>query len=102
MIETVIIGRLVSVLASQTLSATTLGDGSGVLVDLAGMEVLTFNETGMLIVNQLRHGVSSLDELVAAVTAEFEIDEKTAREHVVQFLDLLASVLSIGKQALSS
>lgn len=86
--------ELAKALSSSELSSTTLADGTGVLVDLNGMTVLTFNETGMTLVNRMRSGSRSLEELVSAVVQEFQTDEQTARLDVERFLGRLEAALA--------
>ena len=81
-------------LLADELSATTLGDGTGVLVDLAGMTVFTFNETGMFLVQQLTHGTPDVEGLVSAMIRRFAIDRQAATEDVEVFLKGLSSALS--------
>lgn len=69
---------------------TTLAGGTGVLVNLEGMEILTFNETGMLIIAGLREStLPTIEGIVTAITDRFSIDDATAREDVEAFLTRL-------------
>lgn len=83
-------------LGSGDISMTTLVDGSGALVDIEGMEILTFNGTGMRIVNRLRQGEATLPELVHAILSDFDVDEATATRDAVDFVRRLESAL-LGK-----
>ena len=58
-------------------------------VSFEGM--LKLNESGALLWNALKSG-ADLDGLVAALTAEYAVDEAQARADVQEFLDKLARV----------
>lgn len=58
-------------------------------VSFGGM--LKLNETGALLWKALKNG-ADLDGLVAALTAEYAVDEAQARADVQEFLDKLAQV----------
>lgn len=59
--------------------------GEGVVLHLGSKRYFTVNETGLTILNTLE-SPSTFDELVAAVCAEFEVDEPMARETTEAFL----------------
>ena len=46
------------------------------------------NETGLFILKKLREGLSE-EEIVKALTEEFEVDEDTARRDLYDFLEQL-------------
>ena len=61
-----------------------------------GKTVLSFN--GLISVNEigaflweLLQEETTIEELVAAVLKEYEVDEKTAREDIEEFIDRLAA-----------
>lgn len=80
-------------LSSDQLTRTTLVDGSGVILDVDSLEVYTLNETGMTLVEALARGASSIDELVGALQAEYEVDEETARADILELVELLVQHL---------
>lgn len=63
-------------------------DGEMVILDLAASTYLTTNRTGTFLLRQLVVECSH-DELVAALTTEFQVDRETASHDVSAFLDLL-------------
>ena len=50
--------------------------------------LITVNEIGVLLWKMLQDNVS-LDQLVAGVLAEYDVDENVAREDIREFLDKL-------------
>lgn len=69
---------------------------SYVVVKLGGgslnlSQLITINETGAFIFNQLQKEVT-MDELVAAILAEYEIDEAGAREAAETYVDKLVEM----------
>ena len=91
------LANLAGSLRSERLTRTALADGTGVILDVDGMHVLTLNETGQFIVERLCDGVERLDGIVAAIVAEFEIDEPTAHADAVAFLDELERFVLPGR-----
>ncbi|MCG3194745.1 MAG: hypothetical protein DIJKHBIC_04010 [Thermoanaerobaculia bacterium] len=83
-----------SLLLSPDVKMTTLRDGSGVLLNLRGGEVLTMNETGMFLVNRLREGVTGAEELVALLEKEFEVEPGVAERDLAVFASQLSTALS--------
>ena len=56
------------------------------LVDFSAM--ITINETGAFLWKLLQNG-AEIDELVTAMTGEFEVDENTAKEDINDFVNVL-------------
>lgn len=56
------------------------------IVDFSAM--ITVNETGAFLWENLKNDVT-VEELVKALTAEYEVDEKTANEDVAEFVAVL-------------
>lgn len=87
--------RLTSRLRSPDVTMTTLSDGSGILVDLTGLEILMFNPTGTLIVTTLREGDPKAPDEIARVVAErFNADIATVTKDVLEFLTILKGIFS--------
>ena len=86
--------RLSELLQSDKVTRTTLVDDTGVILHLDSLQVLTLNETGMFLVERLGEGMSSVRQLITALTEEFEVDEATAREDVASFLNELDGLLT--------
>ena len=58
--------------------------------------MISVNSTGSFIWDQLEHEMT-IDELVAAITNEYEIDADTAREHATTFVSNLRGVGAIAE-----
>ncbi len=89
--------ELAAYLAQPEVTLTVLADGSGVILDIAASQVITLNDTGVLLAEALRDGVASSEELVDQLTTSYEVDQADARADVGDFLDLLAGHLLIAR-----
>ncbi|MBI5445484.1 MAG: PqqD family protein [Deltaproteobacteria bacterium] len=89
-----VVRRLAVRLKEEPYSMVRLTDGTGVLLDLRGMSILTLNETAVVIVTRMLEGETSPARLVAAVMAEFDVSEGTAVVDVEEFLNRLDSATS--------
>ena len=58
--------------------------------------MISVNSTGSFIWDQLEKDIS-LDELVGAITENYEIDAETARAHAIEFLNTLKGVGAIAE-----
>ena len=70
---------LATALNSERFSHTSLADGTGVILDIEGEQVLTLNETSEFLVAALLVGVADPAELVSRLVAEFEVDPPPGR-----------------------
>ena len=91
-----LISEVAAALNSDRVLLKALADGSGVLLDLDGSQVLSLNDSGMCIVEHIRMGLETAEELVEALTAEFEVDAETARHDIDSLLVGLHSELTKG------
>ena len=73
-------------LRSGRFAMTRLGDGSGVLLDIEGNQVLSLNETGMFLLDAIAAGTAGEDALLSAMLGAFDVDETTARADLDRFL----------------
>ncbi len=87
------IPALAGLLTSERLTRTRLADGSGVILHLDELEVLTLNETGQFLVELLADGVDTLEGLALALADEFEVELETARRDAAVFVEELAGHL---------
>lgn len=94
MLSDVDVGRLGALLRSGRIVRTALADQSGVMVDTAGMRMLSLNETGMFLVEALASG-AGLDALVERLVREFRVSGPTARQDVERFLGELMGFVSM-------
>lgn len=79
--------------ASERALLTELGDGTAVLLDLDSKFYFTLNETAVFVWRLLSARGSpapSREQLVAAVTAEFEAEEAAARADLASLLEELS------------
>ncbi len=76
-------------LSEGELCLTEMGDGSGVILDLEGHQVLTLNASGVVLVNAIASGVLGLEDLVSVLRARFHVDRDTAEHDVQEFLEEL-------------
>lgn len=74
--------------ANPDVVSTSLDDNESVLLNLKTRRYYTINETGSVIWNELKAGRST-EEIVSALTREFDITEEAARTHVDSFLEEL-------------
>lgn len=88
------IERLSQLMRSDKVTQTKLADETGVILHLDSLQVLTLNETGMFLVERIGEGLSTADQLIAALTDDFEVDEATARADVDAFVDELDAMLT--------
>jgi len=88
------IERLSQLMRSDKVTQTKLADETGVILHLDSLQVLTLNETGMFLVERIGEGLSTSDQLIAALTDDFEVDEATARADVDAFVDELDAMLT--------
>ena len=88
------IERLSRLMQSDKVTQTKLADETGVILHLDSLQVLTLNETGMFLVERIGEGLSTVDQLIATLTDDFEVDEATARADVETFVDDLDELLT--------
>lgn len=85
---------LAALLESDRYTFKTLADGSGVLLDVEGMRVLSFNATAAFLLEEIVAGAADLTALARSLTASFEVDADTAARDVEELLADLDRVLS--------
>lgn len=86
------IGATAARLKSGSLSLTKLADGSGVLLDLAGLQVLSLNETAVFIVEAVTLGESSVDVLAARMSTEFDVAAEVALGDIEELIETLRAL----------
>jgi hypothetical protein len=95
------VGRLGALLRSGRVSRAKLTDGTGVLVDAAGMRMLSLNETGMFLVEGLAEGLGS-EALVERLVEEFDVSAPAARRDLEKFLEDLSGFVELGGRGMTS
>jgi len=81
-------------LSDKGVELTRLADGSGVLLDLSGHQVLTLNETAAFISGLLLDSETDLEGISAKLADAYEVDLKTAKEDVTELLRILTERLA--------
>ena len=85
---------LAAALATDRYTHTALADGTGVILDIEGMHILTLNETGEFLVAAMLAGAADEPDLVARLVGAFEVEEPHAREDVSAFLAEVSQYLA--------
>jgi len=78
--------RIAENLRSNRFAVTRLPDGSGVLLEVEGLQVLSLNATGMFLLDTVANGATEAEELVRELVRVFDVDETTARNDLDAFL----------------
>lgn len=71
-----------------------LDDGTGVVVDIAGEQLLTLNATGVVLMQVLESGTVSEQALASALTARYEVDHDRALTDSRAFVERVSTTLS--------
>lgn len=85
--------RIRSLLCSNEVSSVTLSDGTAFLVDPGRMKVARFNDSAAVIVDVLRRGASTEEELVSGVLSVFDVGPDEVRREVDMLLTTLEAEL---------
>ena len=72
---------------------TKLADGTGILLDLSGMQVLSLNVSATYVVEAIRQGERSMEGLARLVARAFEVPEDAARLDIEMLLSTLRSLI---------
>lgn len=85
---------LVAALHSERFSHTSLADGTGVILDIEGEQVLTLNETSEFLVAAMLSGAANQAELSSRLVSEFEVETPQAEADVIAFLATLETQIA--------
>ncbi len=88
------IEELADLLCSDRYSHQTLADGSGVVLDMSGLRVLSLNRTGMLVLDSMASGITQIDQLTKRLTESYDVDGETATRDVEELLQELDRLLT--------
>ena len=80
-------------LESGRLTINALDDGSGVLLDIDGEQLLTLNRTGMRLVQAIDEGASSVEALRDMLVKEFDVEAERAQVDARAFVGEVAEAL---------
>lgn len=87
------ISSIRSALESGRVSINALDDGSGVLLDIEGEQLLSLNRTGMYLVQTIERGTVTVDGLGEALAERYEVDLERAVADVEHFVAEVADSL---------
>ncbi|MGD1148431.1 MAG: PqqD family protein [Thermoanaerobaculaceae bacterium] len=87
------LAALAATLASERYTHTSLADGTGVILDIEGMHVLTLNKTGEFLIAAVLAGVGDEAELVTRLTTEFDVELPQARADLAEFIAELSELM---------
>lgn len=85
--------RIRAALDGGRLTVNALDDGSGVLLDLDGEQLLTLNHSAMHLIQTLQSGGCDLEALTLALTERFAVDADPARADAEVFIEQLSAAL---------
>ena len=80
-------------LAGDAFPLTKLADGTGIILDLSGMQVLSLNDSATYVVEAIRQGERSVENLAHLVARAFEVPENAARLDIERLLLSLRSLI---------
>jgi hypothetical protein len=92
------VARLGALIRSDRFSRAKLTDMTGVMVDAVGMRMLSLNETGMFLVEELVSGLG-VEALVEGLVREFNVSSPVAREDLEKFLEELSGFVDAPGEA---
>ncbi|MFO7763078.1 MAG: PqqD family protein [Wenzhouxiangellaceae bacterium] len=84
------IEKLRDALQCGRVTINALDDGSGVLLDVDGEQLISLNRTGIRLVQYLDEGAATLDAVRDRLAEEFEIDSDRAERDARAFFAELA------------
>ena len=80
------LSALAAALSSERFAHTALADGTGVVLDIQGEQVLTLNESSEFLVAAMLGGCSDEGELVARLIKRYAVDSPQAQRDLAAFL----------------
>lgn len=84
---------LAAIFSSSRVNRTQLPDGTGVVLDIVSRQVMSLNETGQFVVEQLAAGVSDEQQLVQRMVTHFHVDAGQAGRDLATFVARLSALL---------
>jgi len=88
-----IVEQLREHLHQLNIDLTELADGTSVLLDLSGHQVLSLNKTGSFLIGRLLTEKTGKDDLVDGLSKKYHIDRRQAEADVDEFLNTLANTV---------
>lgn len=87
------INNLKLAISSPSLTITKLSDGTSVLLDIEGNQVLSFNQTGAYIIDCLYNDMDSIEDISSALSSEFDISPDEAKRDIQDFISELSKLM---------
>ncbi|WP_376694382.1 PqqD family protein [Wenzhouxiangella sp. EGI_FJ10409] len=87
------IARIAAALDDKRLTINALDDGSGVVLDVEGEQMLTANATGIAIVQAINAGERDTATIARRLAEQFDVTEARAGEDVTAFVARVAGGL---------
>lgn len=87
------IDRIRQALDSGRLTINALDDGSGVLLDVDGEQLMTLNATGMRLVQGIDAGAADVESLGRLLSEAFEVETERAEADASAFVVEIAGAL---------
>lgn len=87
------IDRIREALDAGRLTINALEDGSGVLLDVEGEQLLTLNATGMRLIQAIADRAASAEELGARLASAYDVTPDRAEADARVFLDHVVKAL---------
>ncbi|WP_376697521.1 PqqD family protein [Wenzhouxiangella sp. EGI_FJ10305] len=87
------IARIAAALEDKRLTINALDDGSGVVLDVEGEQMLMANGTGIAIVQAIAEGDRDVASVARRLAGQFDVGEGRAREDVTTFVAQVAGSL---------
>lgn len=87
------IARIAAALDDKRLTINALEDGSGVVLDVEGEQMLTANATGIAIVQAISDGDRDAAAIARRLAEKFQVTEARAGEDVTAFVTQVAGGL---------
>lgn len=84
---------LAPLLGSDRFRRQTLADGSGIVLDMEAMRVLSLNRTGMHVLDAVARGETRVEALERHLTEAFEVDAETAARDIEELLEQIETLL---------
>lgn len=81
-------------LQEPEIAETILPDGTGVLLDIQGHQVLSLSRTAVYLVREIRSGVGTVDELASRLSERFDVSTEIAENDIDAFSSQLLQALT--------
>ena len=76
-------------LESDRYSRRTLSDGTGIVIDVEALQVMSLNRSGMFLLDAIADGTTDADRLRERLTERYEVDDATAARDIGELLDAI-------------